>query len=143
MQRIQVFQIPNQHFNKLSATKSYEYIPDDDELSDSATIYDSDGKKVLQESTDLTLRATVLPSMTLMGWSWKNIPTLTLTLKVRVLCWMRDMSSMVRTMIPYQILSVMAIIGMTRIFGMVKMSQDLRKKYVFPQGMELTCTKEN
>jgi hypothetical protein len=24
-----------------------------------------------------------------------------------------------------------------------KMSQDLRKKYVFPLGMELTCTKEN
>ncbi len=80
MQRIQVFQIPNQHFNKLSATKSYEYIPDDDELSDSATIYDSDGKKVLQESTDLTLRATVLPSMTLMGRSWGRIHQLWLWL---------------------------------------------------------------
>jgi hypothetical protein len=56
---------------------------------------------------------------------------------------MRDMSSMVRTMILYQMLSMMAIIGMTSIFWMVKMSQDLRKKYVFPQGMELTCTKEN
>lgn len=71
--------------------------------------------------------------MTLMGWSWKNIPTLTLTLKVRVLCWMRDMSSMVRTMNLYQMLSMMAIIGMTSIFWMVKMSQDMRKKYVFPK----------
>jgi hypothetical protein len=82
--------------------------------------------------------------MTLMGRSWRNTPTL--TLRVRVQCWMRDMSSTVRTMILYQILSMMAFIGMTKIFWMMKMSQDLRKKYVFPQGMELTTpkrTKEN